>query len=154
MEYQVQVKQVASQTTAVVRFRARQADFSQVVPQGCGEVWTFFRASNLPRPGRNLALYLDCEGDLVNLESGAEVDQPFTGNDRVVCSCTPAGRVATAVYMGPYDRLGDAHGAICQWCAANGHALAGPNWEVYGHWENDPAKLRTDVFYLLQEVIA
>jgi hypothetical protein len=32
--------------------------------------------------------------------------------------------------------------------------LAGPNWEIYGHWldewNNDPAKIRTDVFYLLQ----
>jgi hypothetical protein len=31
--------------------------------------------------------------------------------------------------------------------------LAGPNWEVYGHWtdewNSDPAKIRTDVFYLL-----
>jgi hypothetical protein len=31
--------------------------------------------------------------------------------------------------------------------------LAGPNWEVYGHWQDewnsDPSKIRTDVFYLL-----
>ena len=29
--------------------------------------------------------------------------------------------------------------------------LAGPNWEVYGHWHDDPSQLRTDVFYLLQD---
>jgi len=27
--------------------------------------------------------------------------------------------------------------------------FAGPNWEIYGHWTDDPAQLRTDVFYLL-----
>ena len=27
--------------------------------------------------------------------------------------------------------------------------IAGPNWEVYTHWEEDPAKLRTEVYYLL-----
>jgi hypothetical protein len=31
--------------------------------------------------------------------------------------------------------------------------LAGPNWEIYGHWKdewnNDPSKICTEVFYLL-----
>jgi effector-binding domain-containing protein len=147
MEYQVEVKQVQSQTTGVIRFRANPSQFAQVVPQACGEVWTFMRSSGLPRPGRHLALYLDGE---VNLEVGVEVPEPFAGNGRVVCSCTPAGTVATAVHLGPYGRLGEAHDAILKWCADNGHALAGICWEVYGHWEDDPAKLRTDVFYLLQ----
>jgi effector-binding domain-containing protein len=147
MEYQVSVQQVASQTTAVVRRRASVSELSQVVPQACGEVWAFVRAAQLPQPGRHLALYLD---GAINLEVGAEVAQPFDGNERVFCSSTPAGRVAMTTHLGPYNRLGEAHDAIHRWCAANGHALAGPSWEVYGHWVDDPAKLRTDVFYLLQ----
>ena len=39
------------------------------------------------------------------------------------------------------------------WCRNNGYALTGPNWEIYGHWKDewnsDPAKIATDVFYLL-----
>jgi effector-binding domain-containing protein len=147
MEYQVNVGPVASQLTAVVRFQARQAELPTVIPRACGEVWEFMRSSGLPRPGRHLALYLD---GVMNIECGAEVFQPFTGNDRVVCSSTPAGSAATAAHWGPYNRLGDAHRAILQWCADHGHELAGPSWEVYGHWEDDPAKLRTDVFYLLK----
>ena len=58
--------------------------------------------------------------------------------------------VATAAHYGPYSRLGDAHAAVRQWCAAQGHALVGPFWEIYGHWTDDPAQLRTDVCYLLQ----
>src|SRR6266849_2587598 len=147
MEYQVHVQQVEPQTTAVVRLRADLSQLAQVVPQACGEVWTFFRSSGLPRPGRNLALYLDGEG---NIECGAEVDQPFTGNDRVVCSSTPAGTVATTAHLGPYDRLGEAHAAVLKWCSDHGHTLAGASWEVYGHWTDDPSQLRTDVFYLLR----
>src|ERR1700693_4851403 len=113
MEYQVHVEQVPSQLTAVVRRRASHAELAQVVPQGCGEVWTFFRSSQLPRPGRHLALYLDGE---VNLEVGVEVAHPFAGNERVLCSSTPAGLVATAAHLGPYDRLGAAHEAIRRWC--------------------------------------
>ncbi len=150
MEYQVLVEQAASRTTAVVRTRAGRHELAQVVPQGCGEVWTFIRSSQMPHPGRNLALYLDCE---INLEVGVEVTQPFAGNGRVVCSSTPAGTVATAAHFGPYDRLGGAHAAILGWCAEKGHVLAGPSWEVYGHWDDDPAKLRTDVYYLLRPAV-
>jgi hypothetical protein len=87
MEYQVNVQPVAPQLTAVIRLRARQDELSTVIPQACGEVWEFARAAGLPCPGRHLALYFD---DVINIEVGAEVFQPFTGNDRVVCSSTPA----------------------------------------------------------------
>jgi effector-binding domain-containing protein len=149
MEYQVHVQHIGPQTTAVVRRRAKPSEFSQVVPKACGEVWTFMRSSGEPRPGRHLALYLDGE---VNLEIGVEAARPFAGNDEVVCSSLPAGMVATTAHFGPYNRLGDAHDAIRKWCADHGQALAGPFWEVYGHWTDDPSQLRTDVFYLLQPV--
>jgi hypothetical protein len=42
-----------------------------------------------------------------------------------------------------------AHDAIRQWCRDNERQIAGPNWEVYGHWSDDPDQRRTDVFYLL-----
>jgi len=29
--------------------------------------------------------------------------------------------------------------------------MAGPRWEVYGHWSDNPATRRTDIFYLLTE---
>lgn len=147
MEYQVRVEQVEPRLTAVIRLRVAQKELSIVVPQACGEVWAFVRANNVPRPGRHLALYLDCE---MNIEVGVEVFQAFTGNDRVVCSSTPAGLVATAAHFGPYAQLGEAHDAVHKWCADHGHALAGPSWEVYGHWTDDPAQLRTDVFWLLK----
>jgi effector-binding domain-containing protein len=147
MEYHVHLQQVTSQLTAVVRCRASQSELATVVPQGCGEVWAFVRSAQLPHPGRHLALYLD---GVMNIEVGVEVSQPFVGNERVVCSSTPAGQVATTTHMGPYNRLGDAHQAVHKWCAEHGYVLAGPSWEVYDHWNDDPAKVRTDVYWLLQ----
>ena len=54
------------------------------------------------------------------------------------------------VHRGGYDRLRDAHDAINAWCAANGHELAGPRWEIYGDWHEDPAQLETEVYWLLR----
>ena len=151
MDYQVHVETVPSQLTGVVRERVAPHDLAVVVPAACGEVWTFMRAAGLPRPGRNLALYLDSE---INLECGVEVPAPFAGNGRVVQSSTPAGAVATTTHFGSYAELGQAHAAVQAYCREQGLTLAGPNWEIYGHWDpawdTEPARIRTDVFYLLE----
>jgi hypothetical protein len=36
------------------------------------------------------------------------------------------------------------------WCQETGHAIGMPYWEIYGDWDDDPAKLRTDIVYLLR----
>jgi effector-binding domain-containing protein len=151
MAYDVRLEQLAARPLAVVRRRASSAELSKVVPDACGTVWAALRAQQISGAGRHVAVYLDGQ---INLEVGVELDAPFARAGEVVASATPAGAVATTVHLGPYGRLGEAHRAICDWCAGHGHALAGPNWEIYGHWvdawNTDPSKIRTDVFYLLQ----
>src|SRR5262249_9870879 len=147
MQYEVEVKHVEPQTIAVVRRRCSSKELSRVVPEACGEVWRFIRSSEMASAGRHVAVYLDGE---INLDVGAEVPHTFAGDGPVVCSATPGGTVATAVHYGPYERLGDAHRAVAEWCAARGYRFAGPSWEIYGHWTADPGQLRTDVFWLLE----
>ena len=111
MRYQVELTRSKPITTAVVRSRVPAKELAQFVPAACGEVWSFIRSAGLPRPGRHLALYLDAQG---SVEVGAEVSEPFAGNERIHCSQLPAGRVVTTVHFGPYGRLADAHTAIRQ----------------------------------------
>jgi len=151
MAYKIQVETVAGIPTAVVRRRARSQELARVVPEACGIVWNVIRAQQVKGAGRHVALYLDAE---INLEVGVELTAPFAGSSEVIGSALPSGDVATTVHFGPYNRLHLAHQAIHDWCSINGYAMAGANWEVYGHWEdawnNDPLRIRTDVFYLLK----
>jgi len=147
MSHLVQIVQAPAVPLAVVRRRASSRELSKVVPAACGEVWTFIRAHGVEGAGRHVAVYLD---GAINLEVGVEVPAAFASDGEVVASATPAGLVATTSHIGPYDRLGDAHGAIRAWCKAHDRALAGPNWEIYAHWVDNPAQQRTDVFYLLE----
>lgn len=153
MEYTVRLEQLSSLYLAVVRRRASPQELSRVVPEACGSVWNVVRAQQIQGAGRHVALYWD---DQINLEVGVELDTPFSGQGEVIGSATPAGVVASTVHFGPYPRLNEAHDAIHRWCATHGHVLAGPRWEIYGHWidewNKDPSKIRTDVFYLLKTV--
>jgi len=147
--YQVQVGHVRSIPVAVLRRQVRPSELATIVPESCGVVWTFVRARQL-QAGRHVAIYWDGS---IRLEVGVELDQEFEEANDIVRSATPAGPAASVVHFGPYQQLGAAHEAIRHWCSAQGHRLAGPNWEVYGHWQEewnrDPSRIRTDVFYQL-----
>lgn len=151
MEYDVRIERVAGTPTAVVRRRATVQELPKVVPEACGVVWNVVRAQQIKGAGRHVALYLD---DQINLEVGVELETPFAGHGEVVSSTLPSGTVATTTHFGPYNRLGEAHAAVRDWCASHGHAFAGPSWEIYGHWQEawnaDPSLIRTDIFYLLK----
>jgi effector-binding domain-containing protein len=150
MEYIVRLEQHSGRRLAVVRRRAASHQLSKVVPDACGTVWNVIRSQQITGAGRHVAVYLDGQ---INLEVGVELDGPFAGHGEVVISATPPGLVATTTHCGQYQLLHKAHEAICRWCANNAYTLAGPNWEVYGHWKDewnsDPGKITTDVFYLL-----
>lgn len=150
MEYDVRIEQHSGQPLAVVHRRARPQELARVVPDACGAVWKAVRAQHISGAGRHVAIYRD---DQINLEVGVELTAPFAGYGEVVGSTTPAGPVATTTHYGPYAQLHEAHGAIRRWCESNKHRLAGPNWEIYGHWKDDwnsdPTQIRTDVYYLL-----
>jgi effector-binding domain-containing protein len=149
MPYDITVKNTEAVLTAVIRSSVPPGELSKFVPAACGEVWSFVRSAGLPRPGRHVALYFD--SGLV--EVGAEISEPFVGNDRIHCSRLPTGRVVTTTHFGPYTRLSEAHAEIRRWCANNGHQLGKTCWEIYGHWDEswnaDPSRIRTDIFYLL-----
>jgi effector-binding domain-containing protein len=145
----VQLQQLNSVPVAVIRRQARASELSRVVPECCGLVWNLVREQQV-KAGRNVAIYWDGK---IRLEVGVELLGPFAGEGEVVRSATPAGAVASVTHFGPYGELGAAHDAVRRWCKANNHTLAGPNWEIYGHWQSewntDPSQIRTDVYYQL-----
>jgi len=146
MPYDVKLVHVPATPLLVVRRSALQSQISKVVPDACGVVWDFIRRNDISPRGRNVAVYLNSN---IDMEVGVEVTANAVGDADVILSATPAGTVAMATYWGDYRGLHAAHQAIVQWCDANQHRRAGPSWEIYGHWSDDPSKVRTDVFYLL-----
>jgi effector-binding domain-containing protein len=152
MSHVVRLERIPSRPLAVVRRRAPSHELAKLVPAACGEVWSVVRSQRLTGAGRHVSVYLDGE---INLEVGVELDGPFTGHADVVASGTPAGLVAGTTHVGPYAQLARAHEAVRRWCTDNGHRLAGPSWEIYGHWLDEwnehPERIVTDVFYLIDE---
>src|SRR5580658_801770 len=113
------------------------------LPATIRKLFDQFYAGFKGKGGLNIVFYTD-PGIAGEFDIACGVQLQHGGN-----ASTPGGTVATTVYMGPYDQMKSAHEAIHEWARENSRGLAGPSWEVYGHWSDDPAKLRTDIFYLL-----
>ena len=147
--YAVEVLEIPSLPLAVVQREARASELLRLVPQCCGLVWNALKVQGI-RGGRHVAVYWD---ESIRLDVGVELAAPFVERDGVVRSATPGGLIATTTHFGPYGGLGAAHDAVKAWCRAQGHRLAGPSWEIYGHWlpewDADPSQIRTDVFWQL-----
>src|ERR1041384_7173713 len=150
MTYTIRVEQFPGRPLAIVKRRAAKQQLGPVIQEACGTVWNAIRSQHI-KGGRHVAVYLD---SAFNLEVGVELDAPFAGAGEVLPSSLPAGPVATTTHLGPYQRLGEAHEAIQQWCKSNSREPIRPCWEIYGHWQNewnnDPSQIRTDVYYLLK----
>ena len=133
--------------TAVVAQATSWEEFPTLWRELLDEIWGFVRGSELSR--RNVMVYKD---DVPNIEVGVEVAGAFAPHGRVVPATLPAGRAAKTISRGPPSPAGldAAHKAVVDWCAANGHALSGVRWEVYGHWrDDDPDGFETEVYWLL-----
>ncbi len=114
------------------------------------QVYAAQRAGAVQLDGQNVFVYRAGPGNDLLVEFCVGVKAPFAAIGSVVPIMTPSGMVATTTHWGDYGILGNAHAAVLAWCRAHDRVLAGPSWEVYGHWSDDPSKVRTDLFYLLE----
>jgi effector-binding domain-containing protein len=83
------------------------------------------------------------------MEPGTIVAEEFRPQGDVVPSALPAGRAAHFLLVGGFEGLAGAWGTLLAWCEAEGLALAGINWEVYGATPAEPVLQETRLYALL-----
>jgi effector-binding domain-containing protein len=145
---------VEPRLTAVIAQTTTWQEFPKLWSQLLDEVYTFVRScdefagedGSSPR-WQNVMLY---NNDEPSVEVGVLAPSPFKPGGRVIASRLPGGEVAMAVHRGDYAQLGTTHDAVNEYVAAHGLQLAGPRWEIYGHWREDPRELETEIYYLLR----
>ena len=112
-------------------------------------VWLVLREQGVAT-GHNVVVYYGGEGCAMTIDAGVEAFTDFNECGEVRLVSTPPGEVATTAHYGEYSVMARAYAALERWCAGHGRRPAGVNWEVYGDWDDDPAKRRTDIYFLLE----
>ena len=151
MAYQVKVQTLSPRILAAVQRRVAIKDIGSAFKPALDAVWAFLgKHPGLRTDGHNIFLYHHESPAIMPVDFGVEVTRPFVGEGDVACITTPGGEAAVVLHVGPYAKLGAAHRALHQWCAANGRTIGAHSLEIYGDWSEDSEKLETTIAYLLK----
>ena len=150
MAIEVRTEQAAPRRLAAIRSVTTPQDLGRTISRSLGIIWPAVREQGV-RFGHNVIVYRDGEPGTLIVELGVEVLGDFTERGEIKIVQTPSGEVATATYYGDdYTQMDPVYQALGQWCASNGRRPAGVNWEVDGDPAEDPARTRTDIYFLLE----
>lgn len=151
MAHDIEETQVEAGPMACTTARVAWSELGTKIRPMFDQVYAFVREQGLTQAGHNVCVYAAPRPDGVELTCGVQVLRPFEASkDGVRCGRTPAGRAVTTVHTGEYSGLGKAHDALFAWAKSKDIQPAGPSWEVYGDWADDPAERRVDVYLLLE----
>src|SRR5579864_1160123 len=137
MPAEIRVEIVSPRLLAAVRRHIPIHRMSATWRPALDQVWELLRQNpGLRTDGHNIFLYHHpaSRQSPMDIDFGVQVTRPFERSGEVEPTETPGGKVATAVHIGPYERLAETHQAIHVWAGANKISFAGKSWEIYGDW--------------------
>jgi effector-binding domain-containing protein len=149
VDYHVHAERVDSRPLAAIRATTSRQQLGSDIIRLLDQIWPLLREQGV-HTGHNVVVYHAGTGGPLTVDVGVEAFTGFPERGEIRATSTPSGEVATVAHYGEYSDMAGAYGALEQWCSDNGRRSAGLNWEVYGDWEDDPAKRRTDVYFLLE----
>jgi effector-binding domain-containing protein len=154
MAYEIEIKDLPPRAVATVRATTTPGEMGEALHQALPAVVAHVQEHGERPAGPPLAIFHRYEPDGVDMEAGFAL--PLQGavpsEPPVEVHELPACRAAVTWHVGPYSKLGEAHRAVTEWIAAEGHRESGPPWELY--WsdpsETPSAELRTEVGYPIE----
>ncbi|HET6666264.1 MAG TPA: GyrI-like domain-containing protein [Intrasporangium sp.] len=147
---EIRMTEHQAQMTAVVRERVPVADLPQFFGRALHQTMSAVQAQGRHPVGPPFSLYHGMPTDAVDVEAGFPVDGPITAVDGVTPGSLPAGTVAEAVHVGPYESLTETYDAVLAHIQEQGLTPSSDMWEVYlsdPEQEPDPATWRTQIFW-------
>ena len=148
METQIEQRELAEQPTAVVRSTLAVRDIGRFMGHALGTVAQALGDQGLFPAGPPFARYHRLSEQEFDVEAGFPIAGSLRPTGEVSASSLPGGAAAVMTYIGPYDQMEAAYGALAQWVARKDGRPAGDPWEVYFSdpaQERDPQKWRTEI---------
>lgn len=149
MSQQAHLEDVAPRPLVAISATASPDRLGSVIVSTLNKIWPVLRGQSV-RTGHNVVIYRGQDSTSLIIDVGVEVFGDVVVDGELKLTATPSGEVATIAHFGDYSAMQPAYAAIEGWCALNQRQKAGVTWEVYGDWEDDPAKRRTDIYFGLK----
>ncbi|MFW9894760.1 MAG: GyrI-like domain-containing protein [Candidatus Thorarchaeota archaeon] len=102
--------------------------------------------------GVPFAGYFNLDMQNMDVEIGIPISKEIFEKEDMRISEIPAGKYASCMYIGPYDKIEPAYNALTEWIEENEYETSGIAYELY---IDDPGstpseELRTQILFLLR----
>lgn len=131
MGIQVEIKDLAAQPIAFIKVTTKADQLGAVMHDTIPAVWAHLEGKQAHPAGAPFTRYLEWSQDHALIQSGFPVAAPVAGEGRVESGELPAGKVASTIHVGGYDKLEDTYIALEAWIKESGHEGVGAPWEFY-----------------------
>ena len=130
MGYDIEVRQLERQDTAVVRAKCRLDQIGETLGGIFSEVWSLIGATGAQPTGVAFARYAP-EAAEISIEAGFTVAAPIARGGRVEPGVLPGGEAAVCLHIGAYEDVTAAYEAVQAWMKEHQREPNGAPWEVY-----------------------
>jgi len=142
------VESVEERRLAATDNLVEQSQIPATIQRSLNQIWPVLR-DHASQTGNNVVIYRSTHSGELAITVGVEVlDLPIEEGD-IHPRATPAGRAAVVTHFGDYTNLGKAYRDLVRWCEQAKLSITDVSWEIYGDWDENPTRRRTDVFLLL-----
>ena len=142
--YTCTVTQSEAVNIAVAEIRAPMMEVPAHIPTLLEKVASFL-TDNGYAPGLCYVVYDDFAAGTMRMRAGFTIADEAIESDEVALMQLQATPTARTTHYGSYDGIPAAHQAVREFCTQNNHEQLDLSWETYTEWDEDDAKLVTDI---------
>lgn len=150
MSYQFEVKEQPAQKTLAIRTRAAVGDLPQIFETGYTEIGQYLGELGEEPSGPPFAIYYNMDMAALDIELGFPVARTLPGRAAIKAGEIPGGRVATGLFVGPYEEMEPFYTALMEWIKANGYEATGIAYEYYLNDPRETPPAQTQVVFPLK----
>lgn len=146
MDYEIELIDAEPQPALAIESVCAQGEIARVLGVSFGRIVTHIIAGGGAPEGMPFLRYLEMSETSLRIQAG--IPSSGEGRDEIQSLTLPGGKLATSLYLGPYDGVGAAWDDMGKWAQARGLGIQG-GWDVYENDPDtvaDPSELRTRLY--------
>jgi effector-binding domain-containing protein len=146
------MREQQAQPTLVIRTRTAVSELPHLMGETYGAIALYLGELGECPAGPPFAVYHNMDMQDLDVEIGFPVARELPAQGTIQSGELPAGQVATCLYTGPYQDIGQPYEALAQWIGDSGREPTGVSYEFY---LNDPEEtpseqLQTQIVFPLK----
>ncbi len=151
MSYHCELKQQSAQPALTVRKRIDSKDLQQTLGNAYSAIMQYLGKLGEQPTGAPFAAYYNMDMQNLDVEAGFPVAHKIAGRGEINASEFPGGKLATLLYVGPYEQCASAYDALNKWIKEQGHEATGVAIEVYySEPGTPPVETKTGIVFPLK----